>query len=99
MGGTPELVNDCVESGVSVSMSSEILDQSESRGSGGIPGSGEVEKEVDRLGVRPGGVGNRKKEPRSPSAAKSASERDVVSASGPKSCGSRSWEVRSELGT
>jgi len=100
MGETPKLVNDCVESGVNESMNSEILDQSKScRGSGELPEWGEVAKEVDRSGVRPGGVGNCNKEPRSPSGPKSTSERDVVFTSGPKSCGSRSWDVRSELGT
>jgi hypothetical protein len=81
-------------------MNSEILDQLKSCGeSGKLPEWGEVAKEVDRLGVWPGGVGKCSKEPRSPSGAKSTSGRDVVFASGPKSCGSRSWDVRSELGT
>jgi len=51
-GETPELVNDCVESGVNESMNSVILDKSKScRGNGELHGWGEVAKDVDRSGV------------------------------------------------
>ena len=85
-----------MESGVNESMNSEILDQSKTWGDGELP-EGEVTKEVHRSGARPGCIGNCNKVPRSPSGPKSTSERDIVFASGPKSCGS-SWDVRSELG-
>ena len=81
-------------------MNPVTVDQSKSCGrSGELPEWGEVAKEVVRSGVWSGGVGNCNKEPRSPSGPKSTSERDVVFATGSKSCVSRSWDVRSELGT
>jgi len=63
-----------VESQVNGSMNPVILDQSKSCGrSGKLPEWGEVVKEVDRSGVRPGDVENCNKGPRSPSGPKSTS--------------------------
>ena len=85
--GSPELINDdddCVEPG-----GKRIVDQSCKR-SEESPEWGNAEKEVDRSGGRPAGIGNWNKELRSSNEPKSLDELDVIFASCPGSGGSRS---------
>lgn len=91
-GKSLELVNeddDCVESGGKRLINPVIVDQSKSRKrSEESPECGNAEKEVDRSGGRPIGIGNCNKELRSSNEPKSLDELDVIFASRPGSGGS-----------
>ena len=88
--GSLELINgddNCVEPGGKRLINSVIVDQSCKR-SEESPEWGNAEKEVDRSGGRPAGIGNCNKELRSSSEPKSLAKLDVIFASCPGSGGS-----------